>query len=114
MAQLTRTRLTVSADMSTPSVNAPGLHVARVRALRHPAPQAHAQHTLTNSPTYAVQCLTFTHAMNKITGFWDKNTVTCAGAMPYISPGFSGHYQDLGTAHLKMHDSACFTLVVGS
>ena len=36
-----------------------------------------------------------------VLGFWDKNTGLCAGAMPYISPGFSGHYQDLGISSLK-------------
>ena len=42
------------------------------------------------------------HAKNKfvgriisflVLGFWDKNIGICAGA---VSPGFTGHYQDLG------------------
>ena len=61
------------------------------------------------------------HAKNKIAdmlnypdflvpGFWDKTTRICAGAMP--SPGFSGHYEDLGISSLKRHDSAC-NLILG-
>ena len=50
------------------------------------------------------------HAKNNIArriipfvlGLWDKNTEICAGAMP----GFSGHYQDLGTSTLNGYDPA--------
>ena len=37
--------------------------------------------------------------------FWDKNTGI--RRRHAISPGFSGHYQDLGKSSLKRHDSAC-------
>ena len=35
-----------------------------------------------------------------VLGFWDKNIVICAGAMP----GFSGDNQDLGFSSLKRGD----------
>ena len=46
-----------------------------------------------------------------VLGFRDKNTGICVGAMPARSPGFSGHYQDLGSRIFKLK-GALFCLVL--
>ena len=43
----------------------------------------------------------------KTKGFWDKNSVIFAGAVPYHWNLPATHYQDLGILSMKMHDSAC-------